>query len=165
MDVKGNFTKAYSDSKETGIKVLNCSYDYKDILQILEDKSYKYLVLQFRALNINSSHPDFSAIAYPKKKGNNYGKQYELKPVEGAMKIGDDTSAIMGNNILDLDKLRDILRDGDCYKKFDYLQFSPKIQYKYSGHIVYDAQAVDSLQGIGQVLRCDPCPPACPVAQ
>jgi hypothetical protein len=165
MDVKGNFAKASSDKPiSPGIKVLNCRYEYKDIIKILEEKEYKYLVLQFHVLGIDTGHPHFTAVAYPKKKGNEFGKQYELKAAEGEMKIGDDTSAIMGNNILNLDKLREILKDDDdSYIKFEYLKFSPRIQYKYSGHIIYDAVAIDSSQAIRSPLPSNPCPPACPV--
>ncbi|HWJ91240.1 MAG TPA: hypothetical protein VNR87_08995 [Flavisolibacter sp.] len=166
MDVKGNFSQASSDKPKMSLcfKVVNCKYDYADIIEIVKDKDYKYLILQFHALKINTGHPLFTAIAYPKKKGNDYGKQYQLKAVDGEMKIDDDTSAILGNNILDLDKLRDLLKDpSGGYIKFDFLKFSPRIQYKYSGHIIYDAEPVSSLSGTGISLPCDPCPPACPV--
>jgi hypothetical protein len=164
MDVKGNFTKASSDKLEKpGFKVVKCKFVHDALIPILENKDYKYLVLQFHALNIDSGVPHFSAIAYPKKKGNDYGKKYVLEPIDGEMDIEKYTSAIMGNTVLKLDALRKVLDDGHGgYKKFTQVEFSPTIQDVYSGHIVYDAEAISASQAFAPI-HCDPCPPACPV--
>jgi hypothetical protein len=165
MDVKGNFTKASSDKIEKpGFKVVKCKYIHAALIKILTNEKYKYLVLQFHALNIDGEVPHFSAIAYARQKTDHYGDKYELEPISGEMEIGKYTSAIMGNTILRLDELRKVLDDNHGgYKEFTHVQFTPRIQDIYSGHIVYDAEAMNALQSISQPLPCNPCPPACPV--
>src|SRR5689334_19958606 len=104
MEAPNKVAATYQGNKPHGLIVANCRYDYDDIIKILKDKKYKTLILQFMAFNIDHQ-PLFSLLSYASD-GSDYVKQ-ELKPITGVMDVSQDKMAIMGNNVLVLDKLRD----------------------------------------------------------
>ncbi|MFL5741588.1 MAG: hypothetical protein ACJ75B_15290 [Flavisolibacter sp.] len=160
---KASPTALSNTTNPHGLLVTNCRYDYDDIIEILKDKKYKTLILQFVA-NTIEQRPVFTVLSYASD-GTSYLKQ-ELKPISGTMDITKDKVAIMGNNILLLDKLRKEATDPKTkdFYKFDYVKFCPRIQDVYSGHIIYDVDLVPAPLTTSRSVPTDPCPPACPVS-
>src|SRR5438270_9239728 len=160
VPVKASAPSFDDTDKAHGLTVTSCRYDYDDIIEILRNKNYKTLILQF-ITNTANLHPVFNLLSYAGTAGSY--KRHELTPIDEHTIVSKDNFAIMGNNVLVLDKLREMAYDSanQDYYKFKYVRFTPKIQYTYSGHIVFDVELDPSVSGVS-FQTTNPCPPSCP---